>query len=555
MNNLEDISTITLTSIRAAIRRLPRTLDEAYDKILRRTPDLDRARRLLHIVLAAKTPLTVADMATAMAILDKVSPEDRLEIEPVHRMHRSIRETCGLLVTIIDSRIYLLHGTARDFLVYKEGESEPVPGLTWKASLKPHNSEWILAEACVGFLHSTDLTMASKDQGDLMMEFNRTPFLEYSVKNWNKHVLPSGIEEDRSIHSQIMDILRRGEAFCLWFDRKAASTHQFIPSTTLTRASWLGLRRAVQMLLPDKDIKLDHRSTHGRSALSLAAVYGTTDVLELLLNQSWSFPFWLRETRWIDVNATDDSGLSPLAHVAYHGNESIVSLLPSNRGTCPDIRAFSGRTPLGYAAGRGHLNIVKVLLATGKVDPDSMDYAGLTPLVYAADTQHEDVVNFLLNTGRVSPDRKDSRGMNLLSRAAHRGHDSVIQILLDFGVKDLNSRDKYGRTPLLHAVLRGHVKSVKSLLSTGIPDPNSRDADGQTPLAQASYHGHDEIVRLLLEYPAIDPNARDNYGHRWPLPTGKVDPNSEDQDGFTPLTHATESGNEHIIKLLLDASD
>ncbi|GKZ76797.1 ankyrin repeat domain-containing protein 34B [Aspergillus niger] len=34
-----------------------------------------------------------------------------------------------------------------------------------------------------------------------------------------------------------------------------------------------------------------------------------------------------------------------------------------------------------------------------------------------------------------------------------------------------------------------------------------------------------------------------------------MDPSLEDQDGFTPLTYATEYMNERIIKLLLDASD
>ncbi|GLB05653.1 hypothetical protein AtubIFM57258_000942 [Aspergillus tubingensis] len=568
MSTLDDILTVTPTSIRAAIRRLPRSLDEAYDQILRRTPDPDRAMKILHIVVAAITPLTVADMATAVAVLDRKSPEDQLEIEPEHRTKRSIREICGLFITIIDSRIYLLHETARDFLVYREGKSEPIPDLTWKASLNPHDSEWILAKACVGFLHSMDPKMISKDQRDLIVEFNRTPFLEYAVKNWSKHVLSSGIEEDPSTHSQIMDIIRRGEAFCLGFNNGTVSIHQFTPSTTLMRASWLGLCRAVQTLLQDKDMDLNYRSTHGRSALSLAAEYGTIDVLEILLKQSWSFPFVLRTTRWIDVNEVDNSGLSPLAHAAYNGNESIVSLLLSKRGIRPDVRAFSGRTPFGYAAGRGHLNIIKMLLATGKVDPDSVDYAGLTPIVYAADAQHEDVVSFLLNTGRVKPNRKDSRGMTLLSRAAHRGYGSIVRILLDFGVKDLNSRDKYGRTPLLHAALTGQGNIVKSLLSTGIPDPNCRDAGGKTPIAQASYYGHDVIVGLLLENDEVDPDVQDNHGktplalacqggHRsivaLLLKTGRVNPNSEDHYGTKPLTHATECGNEGIIKLISDA--
>ncbi|OJJ77218.1 hypothetical protein ASPBRDRAFT_50169 [Aspergillus brasiliensis CBS 101740] len=384
MNTLEDILTITPTSIRAAIRRLPRTLDEAYDKILCRTPDPDRAKRLLHIVLAAKTPLTVADMATAMAVLDKVSPEDRLDIEPVHRMHRSIRETCGLLATIIDSRIYLLRETARDFLVYKEGESEPVPGLTWKASLKPHHSEWILAEACIQ-------RWRSKDQGDLMMEFNRTPFLEYSVKNWNKHVLPSGIEEDPSIHSQIMDILRRGEAFCLWFDRKAASIHQFIPSTTLMRASWLGLRLAVQTLLPDKDIKLDHRSTHGRSALSLAAV--STQIPWIMLG---SHPLSMQQTLSMKT-FRDADGQTPLAQASYHGHDEIVRLLLEYPAIDPNARDNYDRTPLAFACKADHENIVALLLETGKVDPNSEDHDDFTPFTHATESGNEHIIKLLLD--------------------------------------------------------------------------------------------------------------------------------------------------------------
>ncbi|RDH37946.1 ankyrin [Aspergillus welwitschiae] len=116
-------------------------------------------------------------------------------------------------------------------------------------------------------------------------------------------------------------------------------------------------------------------------------------------------------------------------------------------------------------------------------------------------------------------------------KTAHRGHESIIRILLDFGVKDLNSRYKSGHTPLLHAESMWHTKIVKLLLRTGIPDPNCQNAGA-----------HETIMG----------------GHRWPLPvkqTGKMDSSLEDQVGFTLLTYATEYGNEHIIKLLLDASD
>ncbi|PYI00655.1 purine and uridine phosphorylase [Aspergillus sclerotiicarbonarius CBS 121057] len=338
MDTLENMITVTPGNIRASIKDLPRTLDEAYDRILCRTPDPDRARRLLHLVVAASTPLSVADMATAMAVLERESPEDRLEIEPVHRFRHSVREMCGLFITIVDSRIYLLHQTAREFLVYKEGEGLPNLDLKWKASLNPDNSEWLLAEACVRFLYSTDPRMASKDRVALISEFNRSPFLRYSATNWSSHVLLSGIEDDATVLSQIVDILRRGGGFCLWFNDDAASLLTFTPSTPLMRASWLGLRSAVKTLLQDPDIDLNYRSMRERSALSLAAQYGNATVVELLLERSRRRALFPRSTQGIDVNEEDDIGMSPLAHAAYNGNESIVGLLLNKRGVRPDIR-------------------------------------------------------------------------------------------------------------------------------------------------------------------------------------------------------------------------
>jgi len=73
---------------------------------------------------------------------------------------------------------------------------------------------------------------------------------------------------------------------------------------------------------------------------------------------------------------------------------------------------------------------------------------------------------------------------------------------------------------------------VKLLLKTGKVDVDSKNNNGRTPLSWAAENGHEAVVKLLLE-------------------TGKVDVDSKnDYYGRTPLSWAAENGHEAMVKLL-----
>ncbi len=74
---------------------------------------------------------------------------------------------------------------------------------------------------------------------------------------------------------------------------------------------------------------------------------------------------------------------------------------------------------------------------------------------------------------------------------------------------------------------------VKILLDTRKVDVNSKDSDGQTPLWWAALNGQDGVVKVLLD-------------------TGKVDVDSKANDGRTPLSRAAGSGQETVVKMLLE---
>ncbi|KAF3059523.1 Vegetative incompatibility protein HET-E-1 [Daldinia childiae] len=82
INNSEGITKGRLKEI---VHQLPETVEAAYEKILYRSTDISKARRLLHIVVAAERPLSLQEMAIALAIREDHESPSQLELEPEKR--------------------------------------------------------------------------------------------------------------------------------------------------------------------------------------------------------------------------------------------------------------------------------------------------------------------------------------------------------------------------------------------------------------------------------------------------------------------------------------
>ncbi|PVH72419.1 hypothetical protein DL98DRAFT_397103, partial [Cadophora sp. DSE1049] len=65
----------------------------------------------------------------------------------------------------------------------------------------------------------------------------------------------------------------------------------------------------------------------------------------------------------------------------------------------------------------------------------------------------------------------------------------------------------------------------------GKVEADSKDKYGQTPLSWAARNGHEAVIKLLLS-------------------TGKVEADSEDENSRTPLSWAAQNGHEAVVKLL-----
>ena len=110
--------------------------------------------------------------------------------------------------------------------------------------------------------------------------------------------------------------------------------------------------------------------------------------------------------------------------------------------------------------------------------------------------------------------------------------EAVGELLLHVDETEVGSNDLY-RQLLHYAIRRGHSTMVRLLIGTGKIDVNTKDAKGQTPLSWAAKSGHEAGVQLLLEAKAYV-DAKDLYNK-------------------TPLLWAAENGHAAVVQLLLEA--
>jgi ankyrin repeat domain-containing protein 50 len=559
-----------------ATSHLPKTVDEAYNRILSRSHDSEKAKRILHIVVVAARPLTLGEMALALAIRDNHQSYNDLDLKSEAFFRVRIRDICGLSVTIIDSRIYLLHQTVKEFLVQNDQEIHPRNvndhgDLKWKHSLRLQDSHRILTEICMRHLLFAEFEAHPLDKDAMLSQYiGSYVFLDYSAKHWTAHLHASDIEVDNAATQSMLKLCDSSSKRCLtWFRIYWTSTNTDFPErfTTLMIASYLGLTTAVKLLLELANIDINSKDgTYGRSALSWAAGNGFDLAVKLLIK---GINIHLRDIRLpfrkkAQVDSVDRYGRTPLVYAVWNRHVAVVKLL-LKAGASIGLRDDIGGSPLSYAVCNGHGDVLELLFKKG-TNVDSEGDISTTLLLSAAEKGHEAVVKLLLETGKVNPDLKDEDGRTPLSRAVEEGHETTVKLLLETGEVNPDLKDVCNRTPLSRAAEKGYEAIAKLLLETGKVNPDSKDDDGWTPLWWAVAKGYEAVVKLLLETDKVNPDLKDIHG-RTPLSrateksyeaivkllleTGKVNPDLEGAGGQTPLSRAVEGGNVAVVQLLL----
>ncbi|KAJ5656515.1 hypothetical protein N7507_008465 [Penicillium longicatenatum] len=541
----------TPKGIDATFESLPKDINETYERILQKSTEHAIVRRTLSVILAASRPLKLSEMNVALNVESTSKSIHDLDLEESADFRARLRTCCGLFISIHHDKIYLIHQTAREFLLTHAPSAGNAPkDQRWQQSIAIQDAHKVLAGICVFYL---DFFNNDSVDTDACIESDQYNFLDYSAKNWGTHCRQADYESTRNFTSFLVSSYFGLEAVVMvLFERDAEfESEDSYGRTPLLWAARNGHETIVKLLL-EKGAKLESRDNFSRTPLLWAAVNGHEATVKLLLENG------------ADYKSKDNHGRTLLSFSAEDGLEASVKLLLEKDADFESKDKEYGRTPLSWAAEKGHEVCVKLLLDKG-ADHESKDkILGRTPFSFAVRSGHKAVVKLLLDKGADFKSKTEEFSQTPLSWAAGNGYDAIVKLLLEKGA-DFESKNNLGRTPLSIAIRSGYEAVVKMLLEYGAEFESKDKIYGRTPLSWAAGSGHEAIVELLLKKGA-DFESKDNDGWTpllWaarkgheailkPLLENGADFESKDNDDWTPLMWAARNGHEASVKLLLE---
>ena len=233
---------------------------------------------------------------------------------------------------------------------------------------------------------------------------------------------------------------------------------------------------------------------------------------------------------------------------------------------------------LSYAMENSDENIVKYLVENGA---DMYSYE-ITALYQAVLNLNPKLVEYFLDKGASieKAGETDVYGNIMMAAAGSKFNNSndkspvdltlleksaensakIMQMIIDKVDKKLINDSLEGKTPLIIAVGNSYIDTAKILIENGA-DVNSVDFEGWSALSYAVNNGDIEIAKLLLENKvkikdelliAIkSPIVESSINIMKLLIDNKANINYTDENGFSPLNMAIESGDMELTKFLI----
>ncbi|KAI8175911.1 Vegetative incompatibility protein HET-E-1 [Colletotrichum sp. SAR 10_75] len=191
-----------------------RDIFSVYSELLASRPEPMKARKMLNIILAAARPLTIEEVSIALAVAPygddsgNGSPErhlgrrakltfDDVEYGLVYPLENHLKHVCGHFIRIIKKKVYLVHETAREFLLapktsaaQRKRGTNPLPPHESQLHHFQHtfslvNANTLLLDICVAFLYCLAKPSKTSPPGEVSPETE--PFLSYAALSWTIH--------------------------------------------------------------------------------------------------------------------------------------------------------------------------------------------------------------------------------------------------------------------------------------------------------------------------------------------------------------------------------
>ncbi|ETN37213.1 uncharacterized protein HMPREF1541_08203 [Cyphellophora europaea CBS 101466] len=431
----------------------------------------------------AKRPLTMLELQHALALRpsDADISEERL-LEP----RQVLDYCCGLVEHERDSDIVrLVHYTLEEYLQAHDHD------LFQQADLN-------ILKTCLQYMTLASLKQVPfKNRTDADQIMKRMALCHYACLEWGHHAK----DVDLALYADlVLPILNSSQNLLI--------IARIRDSKTPDARKW---QDRMWVWAYEKN---------GGAGISLAATFGLTDLVRLLISQ-YTEP---------NLAARNMFGSTPLHEAALYGHEQTAELLIAHGAGILDQNKGKA-TPFFLAVSYGRLNMARCLLKYGHQQLDQGCRGGATALHRAVELESEPLVEFLLSSGALIG-ASDEKGNTALHYAALRGTLKVVKMLV-LASAYIHAENKKRMTGLDLAATGGHTSVVEFLVENKA-DVLHRGSDLWSPLHRAARGGHVDTVVVLLEAGAnlLDRDHKDHF----------------------PIHHAARAGHLETVMQLLEYS-
>ncbi|EXJ54732.1 hypothetical protein A1O7_10073 [Cladophialophora yegresii CBS 114405] len=409
-------------AIKEALRKLPKTLDETYERILLQLSETgsedstDLLRKIFIFLAFGKRPMTLPELAQAI-IIDVGGRE--FDDDNAFHNPEDLLTLCQPLVALSSTTGYLgfVHYSVQEFLL-SDRLAKAGSEISMYA-LDPKTSHTEIARICLSFLNYDDFASGPcTSYEDFQSRTAKFPFLAYAASEWPDHATEQDVETE--LTSSISQLLIPQK------NPKLASMFQ--NSWEFGEARGDDVTLFCTYLAEDGTERM-YESSYMVNSLTFAAVVGLDSVLARI----------------------DESGADINLPGGHAGNA------------------------LQCAACYGRLTTAKILLDLGAdASFDKGDYGRGTPLKIAIISGQRQMIDFFLDWG-VDVNVGGEEYHKLLKVAAGENDVPTMQRLIEAGAdihhgedQDAPWKDPYdGVTALETAVSRGNIEAALFLIEQG----------------------------------------------------------------------------------------
>ena len=341
----------TKSGMDTLIDNLPDDIQGSYEVLLQKCPDPVFAKKVLQIVLVAARPLTLTEIDVALNVNEQTSSYADLEREGPSRLQETLPSRCGLMISIVASKVYFIHQTVKEFLLGEVGIN-PSAGRIWQRSLNLEESHHLMTEIClrsISFsevqLDQANVSNALLPEDDREMEPNaycqRYAFLSYSAIYWADH--SRGQKNSNGIKTI---------EHCLETSDCCSVIGRWRNYGTRLHAASLGGHETIVTMLLEKGADVNAQGGFYGNALQAASSGGHDQVVQMLLDKG------------ADVNAQGGGYGNALQAASVRGHDQVMQML-LDKGAGVNAQGGIYGSALQVASDRGHDQVVQMLLDKG----------------------------------------------------------------------------------------------------------------------------------------------------------------------------------------------